>query len=88
MKMTIFTPGKVIAVMHSFFFKGIHGKKIKSGKVLYEVKWENYKKTTWEPAEHIPSFILNYYERTGNKNIPAARVKNTKVVGMVNYSIP
>ena len=45
------------------------------------------KKTTWEPAEHIPSFILNYYERTGNKNIPAARVKNTKVVGMLNYSI-
>ena len=53
-----------------------------SSKVFYEVKWENYAKSTWEPKENIPEFIVNYYERTGNNNIPAARIKNTKVVGM------
>ena len=57
-------------------------KKTKAGKVLYEVKWENYEKTTWEPSSNIPDFIINYYERTGKNNIPAARIKHTKVVGM------
>ena len=57
-------------------------KKTKSNKLFYEVKWENYAKSTWEPKENIPEFIVNYYERTGNNNIPAARIKNTKVVGM------
>ena len=54
---------------------------MKQEKVFYEVKWENYKETTWEPKENIPDFIVNYYEKTGNKNIPAARIKNTKIVG-------
>ena len=56
-------------------------KKTKAGKVLYEVKWENYEKTTWEPSSNIPDFIINYFERTGKNNIPAARIKHTKVVG-------
>ena len=34
-------------------------KKTKAGKVLYEVKWENYEKTTWEPSSNIPDFIIN-----------------------------
>ena len=62
---------------------GILNRKTKSGKVLYEVKWENYEKTTWEPRSNIPEFIINYYEKTGKTNIPAARIKNTKVIGIV-----
>ena len=61
---------------------GILNKKTKAGQVFYEVKWENYEKTTWEPSSNIPTFITNYYERTGKNNIPAARIKHTKVVGM------
>ena len=60
---------------------GILKKKTEKGKTFYEVKWENYTETTWEPQENIPDFIVKYYEKTGNNNIPAARIKNTKVVG-------
>ena len=56
-------------------------KKVTDGKVLYEVKWENYEKTTWEPSSNIPEFIRTYYERTGRNTIPMARIKSTKIVG-------
>ena len=42
---------------------------------------KNYEDPTWEPKSNIPEFILNYYERTGCSDIPAARIKHTKVVG-------
>ena len=48
---------------------------------MYLVKWENYDQPTWEPTQNIPEFITNYYEKTGSSDIPAARVKHTKVVG-------
>ena len=64
-------------------FTGILDKKTKTGKVYYEIKWENYENSTWEPEENIPAFLRSYYERTGNKKIPNARVKNSKTVG--NY---
>jgi hypothetical protein len=57
-------------------------KKFKDGELFYEVKWENYEFSTWEPTVNIPDFLINYYERTGNTKIQAARIKNTKVVGM------
>jgi hypothetical protein len=56
-------------------------KKKTKGQFLYLVKWENYEKATWEPMENIPECITNYYENTGQSNIPKARVKHTKVVG-------
>ena len=58
---------------------------MKRGEAYYEVKWENYQKTTWEPKSNIPGFIINYHEKTGNTNIPAARINNTKVVGRRKY---
>ena len=65
-----------------YTFSGILNKKFKNGELFYEVKWENYEVSTWEPTVNIPDFLINYYERTGNTKIPAARIKNTKVVGM------
>ena len=48
---------------------------------MYLIKWENYDEPTWEPSNNIPNFLINYYERTGCSDIPAARIKHTKVVG-------
>ena len=62
-------------------YLGLHGKKIDGGTTYYQVKWENYKEKTWEPQKNIPQFIIDYFERTGNNNIPQARIKNTKVIG-------
>ena len=66
---------------------GILESKTRKDEKLYLVKWENYDDPTWEPAQNIPEFITNYYERTGKKTVPAARVKHTKVVGM-NLRLP
>ena len=57
------------------------GKKITENGPIYHVKWENYSECTWEPMENIPNFIINYFERTGKNDIPAARIKHTKVIG-------
>ena len=57
-------------------------KKSNNGETFYEIKWENYEVSTWEPKVNIPDFLITYYERTGNTKIPAARIKNTKVVDM------
>ena len=51
---------------------------------MYLVKWENYDQPTWEPTQNIPEFITNYYEKTGSSDIPAARVKHTKLVSSVS----
>ena len=56
---------------------------IKEGKEFYKVKWENYEEPTWEPKTHIPEFITNYFDKSGQSKIPSARVSHTKTVGMV-----
>ena len=43
----------------------------------YHIKWESYEETTWEPEKNIPSYIRNYYERTGISKIPVPKVKGT-----------
>ena len=62
-------------------YLGLHGKIIDGGTTYYQVKWENYKEKTWEPQKNIPQFIIDYFERTCNNNIPQARIKNTKEIG-------
>ena len=64
-----------------FVVQGILEKKNEKGQIFYLVKWENYINPTWEPKKNIPEFLTNYFEKTGKSNIPAARIKHTKVVG-------
>ena len=60
---------------------GILEKKETTNGVKYLIKWENYELPTWEPKANIPSFLVNYYERTCKNTIPPARVSHSKVVG-------
>ena len=53
-------------------------------KVEYNIKWEDYDETTWEPACNIPKFIRDYYESTGNGKIPTPRVREVNSVGSVS----
>ena len=34
------------------------------------VKWEGYKKPTWEPFSNMPSFVQIYVDRNGSGKIP------------------
>ena len=60
---------------------GLLNKMVKDDVTFYLVAWENYDEPTWEPSSNIPSFIINYYEKTGKKTLPPARVSHSKVVG-------
>lgn len=31
------------------------------GRKLYQIKWKNHRKTTWEPEENIPSFLIREF---------------------------
>ena len=42
---------------------GILDEKGKNGEILYQVKWENYEKPTWEPKKNIPDFLTNHFEK-------------------------
>ena len=53
-----------------FIIEEIRGKKIEDKQTYYQIKWEGYKSETWEPSKNIPTFIKNYYERTGRAKIP------------------
>ena len=64
-----------------FCYAGILKKRSTNNGDMFLIKWENYDEPTWEPKTNIPEFILNYYEKTGRSDIPAARIKHTKVVG-------
>ena len=54
----------------------------------YHIKWESYEETTWEPEKNIPSYIRNYYDRTGNSRIPVPKVKEARRAGTtVQYEL-
>ena len=59
-----------------FVIEKILGKKEVNGKIKYHIKWENYKKTTWEIEDNVPKIFRNYYNKTGNENIPEPRIKH------------
>ena len=70
-----------------FVIEKIIGKKFIDGKARYHIKWENYIETTWEKEENIPEIFRNYYDKTGNQNIPEPRIKHTKKVGSTVYHL-
>ena len=63
-----------------FVVEEIRGCEHRSDGTFYKIKWESYKKETWEPSINIPCFIKNYYAKTGNAKIPQPRVKHTKKI--------
>ena len=70
-----------------FVIEKILGKKEVNGKIKYHIKWENYKKTTWEIEDNVPKIFRNYYNTTGNENIPEPRIKHLKKVGSTVYHL-
>ena len=70
-----------------FVIEKILGKKKCEGRVKYLIKWENYEETTWEVEDNIPLIFRNYYDKTGNENIPEPRIKHTKKVGSTQYHL-
>ena len=42
--------------------KKILGRRRQKGKTLYRIKWEGYKKTTWEPEENLAPALLRQYK--------------------------
>ena len=50
----------------------------------YHIKWKGYEVTTWEPAHHIPKFIRDYHERTGQGLLPTPRILETRKTGNLN----
>ena len=70
-----------------FVIEKIMGKKCIDGKSMYLIKWENYEEKTWEKADNIPLIFRNYYEKTGNQNIPEPRIKHSKKVGSTTYHL-
>ena len=53
--------------------------------VQYNIKWEGYEETTWEPSQNIPSFIRAYYDEKGEGKVPTPKVKEVKKIGSVSY---
>ena len=70
-----------------FVIEKILGKKKVDGKIKYHIKWENYKQTTWEIESNIPEIFRNYYDKTGNEDIPEPGIKHTKKIGSTMYHL-
>ena len=70
-----------------FVIEKILGKKSIDGRTKYSIKWEHYEETTWEVEENIPLVFRNYFDRTGNQEIPEPRIKHTKQVGNTKYHL-
>ena len=72
-----------------FVIEEITQVRMEKDKKMYLVKWVGYppNQSTWEPEEHIPSFIKKYYDNTGNigKKLPAPQIKHTKTIGGVKH---
>ena len=66
------------------FLLEILGVRHKGKNLEYNIKWEDYEDSTWEPSTNIPKFIRDYYESTGNGKVPTPRVKEVKKVGSVS----
>ena len=50
----------------TYIVEKIIGKKLVNGKTLYNVKWEGYTETTWEPKENLSGCtdLLKAYEKS------------------------
>ena len=48
----------------------------------YHIKWKGYTATTWEPSDHVPKFIRDYYKKTGQSKLPKPRIIDTRVMGI------
>jgi len=46
---------------HEYFVEKILDHKKKGGQILYEVKWEGYTDTTWEPEQNLNEQTKNQY---------------------------
>ena len=44
------------------------------------VKWEGYKKPTWEPFSSMPDFVQHFVEKNGPGKIPDPVVKHQKTI--------
>ena len=70
-----------------FVMEKILDKKSIDGTLKYQIKWENYTQTTWEPADNIPLIFRNYFDKTGNQKVLQSRIKHTKKIGNTLYHL-
>ena len=68
-----------------YIVEEIKDTKHENGIEYYLIKWEDYVEETWEPASNLPSFMVNYFKKTGNGLVPTPRVAETRKRG--EYSI-
>ena len=64
-----------------YIVEEIKDTKHENGIEHFLIKWEDYVEETWEPASNLPSFMVNYYKKTGNGLVPTPRVAETRKRG-------
>ena len=62
---------------------GITGRKEGRKGSKYRVQWEGYEHESWVSADIVPQVFQDYYINTGNVDIPAPRIKDTKMHGTI-----
>ena len=68
-----------------FIIEKILGRKKIAESQHYNIKWENYLETTWEPESNIPKIFRDYCDRTGNQEINPPHIRLTKKIGNTSY---
>ncbi|KAL3847723.1 hypothetical protein ACJMK2_018619 [Sinanodonta woodiana] len=49
------------------------------GKKVYKVKWRDCSKTTWEPAENLPDFLIRDFHVNRTLKGKSAKIKQTVI---------
>ena len=68
-----------------FYVDAILSSKMEYGQKFFQLKWEGYKKPTWEPESNIPSTLIHDFFSRTNRMINSTTGKMTYIKNLLKY---